>query len=143
MKRKNLNLNVLLKDETDAVKQAAADILNKAGNQLTARVKENMTTVGIHDRTGDLRGSVKFQDATKENLKIVVKSEVFVKKTPKRPGLYNPAMKNRYKYGVPYGRLIEFSPRINKPFFYTAWYSLRNTIRNEVVDEIKKAWAKG
>ena len=139
---KSLSLQTFLKNADERVKEAAANALNSAAETLERDIKGNMSAQGIKERTGALRGSLKSTKATAKNLNVVIKSEVYAKK-PKRPGLYNPRMKNRYKYGVPYGRIIEFSPRINKPFFYKAWYKNKNKIKSEVMEAIGKAWSNG
>lgn len=99
-----------------------------------------MTAQGIQERTGKLVGSVKTTTATAKSPSVEISSEVF-KPAPKRPGSRNPRMKGRYRYGVPYGRIIEFSPRINKPFFYTAWYKKRSRIKQDVIEKISEAWS--
>lgn len=122
------------------VRKAAADALNEAAKEVTQGIRQNMAAQGIKQRTGKLVGSIKTTKATEKRPAVKISSEVFAK-APKRPGLRNPAMKNRYKYGVPYGRIIEFSPRINKPFFYTAWYEKRKRIKDEVIQKISEAWS--
>ena len=133
-------LQKILKDADERVRKAAADAINKAVDELESQVKENMAQQGIKQRTGKLVGSVKSTVASSKKLSAVVSSEVFAK-APKRPGLRNPAMRGRYRYGVPYGRIIEFSPRINKPFFYTAWYKHRKKIKEDVIRAIGDAWS--
>lgn len=137
---KSISLQALLKDADEKVKQAAADALNKAAEELENQIKANMASQGIQERTGALIGSVKYSRATPKKLRVLLKSEVFAKE-PKEPGKRNPAMKGRYKHGVPYGRIIEFSPHINKPFFYTAWYNKRAQIKKQVIEAIGKEWS--
>jgi len=133
------SLNAFLKDADERVRKAAADALNEAAEQVQQQIKSNMDAQGIQNRTGQLQRSIKITKATPKRLSCKIESEVF-KAAPKKPGSRNPAMRGRYKYGVPYGRLIEFSPRINKPFFYNAWYKLRNTVKKEVMEAIGDAW---
>jgi len=137
---KRITLQSLLKDADERVRQAAADAINNASETLQRDIKANMAAQGIRERTGRLRGSLESTKATKSRLNVVIKSEVYAP-TPKRPGSRNPAMKGRYKYGVPYGRILEFSPRINKPFFYTAWYKNKNKIKEIVMKEVSNAWS--
>lgn len=131
----------ILKDADVRVRQAAADALNNAADAVVSQIKDNMSSVGIKERTGSLRGSVRFSKATAKSPRVLIKSEVF-KEAPKRPGWRNPKMKGRYKYGVPYGRIIEFSPRIRKPFFYKAWYEKKRAVTEQVTDAISKAWSE-
>ena len=138
---KNISLQRFLKDAEEDVRKAAAEALNKAAEELKQEIKNNMASQGIQERTGNLVGSVKASQATDNKLIVKITSEVYAK-APKRPGLTNPAMKGRNRYGTPYGRIIEFSPRINKPFFYTAWYAKRKQIKEDIIEAIGKAWNK-
>lgn len=140
MARKYTSLRAFLKDADERVKEAAVQALNESAEQLKQDIKSNMVAVGIKNRTGQLQGSIKFLPATVKRLNVIIKSEVY-KPAPRRPGWRNPRMKGRYKKGVPYGRIIEFSPRINKPFFYKAWYKNRKAIKDKVMETIGNAWS--
>ena len=100
-----------------------------------------MDAKGITNRTGALRGSVTVTKATPKRLSVAVKSEVY-KPVPRRPGARNPRMRGRYKRGVPYGRILEFSPRYKKynGFFYSAWYKDRKRIKENVMEAVGNAW---
>ena len=135
-------LSTFLKQADERVRQAAADALNEASDEVIKQVKANMSAQGIQEKTGKLRGSVKANRATQKSLNVVIKSEVY-KPAPKRPGWRNPKMRGRYKWGVPYGRIIEFSPRIKKPFFYKAWYEKRKQVKEQVMKAIEGAWSNG
>lgn len=143
-----VSLARFLKDADERVREAAANALNETAEGLISKIKDNMNAQGIREKTGNLRGSIKSTKATAKSPTVRIESEVFARnpKTgeiaiPKNPGSRNPAMKGRYKDGVPYGRLIEFSPRINKPFFYTAWYQEKARIREDIINVIGKAWS--
>lgn len=146
-----ISLQRFLKDADVRVREAAAKALNAAANELQNDIKQNMAAVGIKNRTGRLRGSIVVKSpATEKRLNVVLQSEVYAvnPKTgalaiPKRPGSRNPAMRGRYRNGVPYGRILEFSPRLNKPFFYTAWYRKRKQIKDDVINKISGAWSNG
>lgn len=43
------------------------------------------------------------------------------------------------KDGLKYGRLVEFSPRINKPFLYPAMDAKRDAVKEKIVDAVKAA----
>lgn len=47
------------------------------------------------------------------------------------------------KNGVPYARYVEFSPKINKPFFYPALDAHRDEYHEQLVRGLKKALEKG
>ena len=41
--------------------------------------------------------------------------------------------------GLKYGRLVEFSPRINKPFLYPAMDAQRDAVKERIVEAVKAA----
>ena len=41
--------------------------------------------------------------------------------------------------GVPYGRIVEFSPKINEPFLYPALDAMRNTIRENIAKAVQES----
>ena len=43
------------------------------------------------------------------------------------------------KNGVPYGRIVEFSPKIQKPFVYPAMDEHKDEIAGKVADAVKQA----
>lgn len=47
------------------------------------------------------------------------------------------------KNGVPYARYVEFSPKINRPFFYPALDAHRDEYHEQLVRALKKALEKG
>lgn len=135
-------LQRLLRDADERVRKAAADAINKATDELESQVRENMAQRGIKQRSGRLAGSIKSTVANSKRLSAVVSSEVYAR-IPKRPGLLNPAMRGKYKYGAPYGRILEFSPKFSKynGFFYTAWYQHRKKIKDDIIQAIGEAWS--
>ena len=139
-KRKYLTLQDIMRDWTLRMKREAADALNNAAEEVIRQVRTNMNEQGIHEISHNLANSIQYDKATPDRLKVLVKSEA-VTEGPKNPGKINPAMKGRYPEGkAVYGRLIEFSPRIGRPFFYTAWYKKRVKIRGEMVGLIARLW---
>ena len=44
--------------------------------------------------------------------------------------------------GIFYGKLVEFSPTINKPFMYPAMDARRDEVRNRIVDAVREALRK-
>lgn len=40
--------------------------------------------------------------------------------------------------GIPYGKIVEFSPKINKPFLYPALDAARDGIRKNVANAVKE-----
>ena len=41
--------------------------------------------------------------------------------------------------GIFYGKLVEFSPKINKPFMYPAMDARRDEVRNKIIDAVREA----
>lgn len=141
-----MKLSTFLKDADERVKQACADALNQAATELEQQIESNMSAVGIHSKTGKLRGSIKSTVATPDRPRVVVKSEVYAT-APKKPNKNRrlwgkPAIRYPAR-GVPYGRILEFSPRYKKPFFYTAWYQKRRQIKENIIRAIGEAWSNG
>ena len=81
-------LNRILKEKTDSIRQAAADSLNQTSDQLVSEIKTNMAAAGIESRNGRLAGSIKFKRATAKNPRTYIKSEVYAKR-PKNPNKKN------------------------------------------------------
>ena len=44
--------------------------------------------------------------------------------------------------GIFYGKMVEFSPAINKPFMYPAMDARRDEVRNKIVDAVREALRK-
>ena len=139
-----ISLQRILKDADERVRQACAKVLNQSAKELEAQIKSNMSAQGIQSRSGRLRASVTATTATANKPSVVVRSEVYAK-LPKRPGknrrLWGKGSIRYPSKGVAYGRILEFSPRYNKPFFYPAWYKLKNQIKEDIIDEVGKAWS--
>lgn len=135
-------LDYMLKDATDRVRQEAANALNGMAEYMESQIKSSMSKVGIKDDKGALRGSIKFTRAKPDKLNVMIESEVY-KPAPKKPGSRNPDMIGRYKKGVPYGRILEFSTHYKKynGFFYTPWYNNRDAVREYIKLSISKAWS--
>lgn len=156
-----VSLQTFLKDKDEEVRQVAADALNEAASEIKAQIINNLHNQGIRNRTGKLYSSIDFKKATAKRPRILIKSEVYAP-LPKGERSLRALQANytvgywrawrrmhrgvqKFKYpakGVPYGRIIEFSPRINKPFFYVAWYQKRNKVSNDIVNKITRAWSK-
>ena len=41
--------------------------------------------------------------------------------------------------GIFYGKLVEFSPKINKPFMYPAMDARRDEVRNKIINAVREA----
>ena len=74
--------------------------------------------------TGTLRDSIKYKKIGKGQ-KIRIVADAY--------------KKNKDGKKVYYGRLVEFSPKINKPFMYPALDAHRGEIRQNIIDAIREA----
>jgi hypothetical protein len=139
-----MKLSTFLKNADERVKKACADALNEASKELEQQIEANMSAVGITSRSGKLRGSIKSTVATPERPRVVVKSEVYAnlpKRANKNRRLWGKSAIRYAPRGVPYGRILEFSPRYNRPFFYKAWYARRKQIKEDIIQIIGNAWS--
>lgn len=148
-----ITLKEFVKDKADEAIQAGCDVINEEAAKLVGQIQSEMDVVGINERTGNLKGSVKI--TTKASVKkpnVIIKSEVFaLDKDGKKHMVVNPGSRqgagsramtyNDYKDGVPYGRILEFSPRYNRPFFFKVWDREKSRINREVRQKIGVAWS--
>ena len=132
---KRRSLKSVLSEFSEDVQRAVVDTLNASVAELKDDALKNMDKQEIKEDTGNLRESLEIKKATMKTLDATLKSEVYAE-LPKHPGMAYPAE------GVPYGRLIEFSPRIGKPFFYTAFYEKKKKIAEEVFAKMCEAGKK-
>ena len=140
------SLQKFLRDADERVRKACADALNEASQELEKQIKTNMSSKGIQNKTGRLRGSVTANKATEKKPVIVIKSEVYAplpKNQSKNRRLWGKSSLKYPSKGVPYGRILEFSPRYKKynNYFYGVWYKNRNKIREDVIKAIGNAWS--
>lgn len=139
-RRRTKSLKAFLKDADERVKEAAVDALNASAERLQAEIVDSIQRAGITEHTGGLRESIKIKPATVKTFNAYIDSE-YMKEVPKHPGSRNPNMEGRYKNGAPVSRILEFSPRYNKPFFYSTWYTERDGIRQYILAVIGDAWS--
>ena len=130
------SLKKILSEYSKEVQEAAVNELNKEAESLVSDIDGDMDRAGIKSQSGKLKASVKAIAANLKNLQAKVRSEVYAE-MPKNPGKKNKNIRYAGK-GVPYGRIIEFSPRINRPFFYTSFYRKRNRIIDNIFDACKR-----
>lgn len=143
-----------LRNANQQMREALARQLNRASDEVVSQIKSNMARVGINSRTGRLVGSLKIRRATPKSPRCVIYSEVYAVKVAKpnwnrhlwkQKGWYMNGLKLgqdlRYPTdGVPYGRILEFSPRLNKPFFYKAWYDKQKSVKERILWTVRNCW---
>lgn len=130
-------LDELAKVYGDKLVQIVEEEVNKGLDEMAERVRQNYEAQGIRVRSGKLISGTKIRRMRKGSFGRII-NEVYNTKVPKNPGIHTESMRNRYKKGVPYGRLIEFSPRINKPFFYPAVDSVKEDVLKRIKGRMKQ-----
>ena len=140
------SLQKILRDADERVREACAKALNEASKELEQQIKTNMSSKGIQSKTGRLYGSVKANEATLEKPVVVIKSEVYAN-LPKNQGknrrLWGKGSIRYSRRGVPYGRILEYSPRYKRynGFFWSVWYKNRKQVKEDVIKAIGNAWS--
>ena len=108
-----------LREIGEHVVNAAKKALEEGANQVKDTAKQNCPI-----RTGKLRDSIKA--------------------TPQRGGATYKISADAFNdKGVNYGRIVEYSPRINRPFMYPALETNRAQIYNNIKGAIKEAVDRG
>lgn len=108
----------LLKAIGDDVADSALAALEE-GAQLV--VDEAKSRVSV--KSGKLKNSIHYEKKNKgEKIKVVADA--------------------KDEKGFAYGPIVEFSPRIDKPFMYPALDARRAEVRQKIIDAIKEACAK-
>lgn len=118
----------------DAVR-AGAKYINRQGAMLRDEAMKRMAEQGIAVRSGNLRKSLRLIPIVDNKMKdLRVASTVLID---------DAVVTDKNGKEIAYGRIIEFSPKINKPFFYTAYYESRNDIKDGLAQVIREKWQEG
>ena len=108
-----------LREIGEYVVNAAKKALEEGANQVKDTAYQNCPVM-----TGNLRDSIKA--------------------TPQRGGATYKISADAFNdKGVNYGRIVEYSPRINRPFMYPALETNRSQIYNNIKSAIKEAVDRG
>lgn len=115
----------------DTVLAAAKDALRKGAEDVVKNAKSRCPVYEGHKRGG----KVYFAKGVKPGaLRDSIKAE------PNRDATsYQISANAKSEDGFLYGQIIEFSPKINKPFLYPALYANRLKIHNSIKDAIRAA----
>ncbi len=120
MKRKYMNMESIL----ESYGEGAVNAIREEMEVMAEKIVEDMKARVPVD-SGALRDSIHWSwNKKKTAIRIVADA------------------KNK-KNGVPYARYVEFSPKINKPFFYPALDAHRDEYHEQLVRALKKALEKG
>ena len=117
MKKKNNNVSIstILHRYGDNAADAARKALKDNADMIAKLAKEKCPV-----KTGKLRDSIHVEVSNGGN-KVAVVADA------------------KDKNGVPYGRLVEFSPKINEPYIYPSLDETAEERKNHIIAEIKKA----
>ena len=107
-----------LREMGEHVVSAAKAALERGANKVVADAKRNVPV-----KTGKLRDSIKA--------------------VPNRDKSAYKISANAKNNGVAYGQIVEFSPKINKPFLYPALDANRNQIRENIKEAARDAIRRG
>ena len=136
------------------MQKSCVEALNDAADDVVHHMQAVFNSGRIQSHTYRLHDSLsEYQKARvlngrkgngKRLVKAAIKSEVLTEpEIPAKPGARNPAMYGRYP--VSYGRIIEFSKRINpngdRSFFYEPWYRMRNNTEKVISERLFKVWS--
>lgn len=117
-RRNNKEVNEILLHLGEKVEAAAKKALQAGADAVVADAKSRCPVL-----TGALRDSIHKQ-VTSKGLKIKIVADAT---TPD---------------GIAYGKIVEFSPAINKPFLYPALDAARDSIRQNVANAVKEGLKK-
>ena len=133
---KHINLKDVLEQYGEKAMEAAAAVMRESADQLVAGAKARAPA-----ESGKLRDSIrKLEHGSGKRYTVAMVCDAKSTVPVKHPGVRNPNAASRYKNtGVPYGRIIEFSPKYNHPFFFTDYYNQRAATREKVIEAIHKA----
>lgn len=104
------------------LKELGQDVCDAALNELEngAVIIVNDAQSRIHNVSGKLSRSIHFKKLNKgQKIRIIADA--------------------KDEKGFAYGPIVEFSPRINKPFLYPALDTHRAEIRQNIIDKIREA----
>lgn len=143
-------LNNFFDAADERTRQACVDALNEAAEDVVGGMEKVFDAGRIVNRTGTLSGSLRNYDKAriadtksgKRLLHAAIHTDEKTLRTVKNPGARNPKMRGRYP--VSYGRLLEFSKRLNpdgrRDFFYGPWYEMKKDVKAQIEAKIKAAW---
>ena len=118
---------------------SAEKILSKLGAEATAAAKEALAH-GADDVVAEAKNRCPIYAGTDRRVVKGALRDSIHKRPRRRDGsVWRIAVDSESEDGVPYGVLVEFSPRINRPFLYPALDAKKDEIRSAIVDAVRAA----
>lgn len=124
-----------LKELGDHVLEAAKSALARAAEKVVQDAKSRCPVYEGSKKNGRVYMA---KDVTPGALKDSIKAEPNAKGT-----VYQISANAKSKDGFLYGQIIEFSPRINRPFLYPAMEANRDSIKRSIEEAIRNAVRNG
>lgn len=124
-------------------KETTEKILDEKANQITDEVKATASSK-MKVSTGALLAGIKYKmKVTDKGIYAIIRSGAKNKRIPKQPGKRNSNMSpSKYRGGVPYPRILEFSPRFGYKAGsygrYAHLYPVADRVKETVLPEIKR-----
>ena len=121
----------------------------RSGRQSTTQTINRLREIGEYVVTAAKRaleeGANTVKDTAKQNCPVLSgKLRDSIKARPQRDGaVYKVSADAFNDKGVNYGRIIEYSPKINRPFMYPALESNRSQITGNIKTAIRDAINRG
>ena len=120
-----------LKELGNHVLEAAKDALKKGADSVVRDAKSRCPVYEGHKKNGRVYMS---KDVTPGALKDSIKAEPNAKGT-----VYKISANAKSKDGYLYGQILEFSPRVNRPFLYPAMEANRDSVRRSITEAVRNA----
>ena len=118
---------------------SAEKILSELGVEATAAAKEALAH-GADDVVAEAKNRCPVYTGTdKRVVKGALRDSIHKRLRRKDGSVWRIAADAKSQDGVPYGVLVEFSPRINRPFLYPALDAKKDGIRSAIVDAVRSA----
>lgn len=112
-------------------KARLSEILQDFGEEAVTHMKEALAK-GASDIAADAKGRVPVATGT-------LRESIHTKANKNGTRIKIVADARNPKDNVPYGRLLEFSPKLNRPFLYPAYDAHRDEIKKAMIEAIRKA----
>lgn len=142
-KVKKVNLDDIRERFGQMAVDAAVAVIDAEADRI-AMVAKQTAEAKFSNGTGKLVASIhviKPTHSTKYHKDIVVCDAVNV--TPiKNPGARGSNRTKSYPDGYPYPRVLEFSPKYGKPFFFQGCYEAKVALSGKIIEAVRKAVQK-
>lgn len=138
--RDDIDLKTILESYGEAAKQAAIDCVDRKASALDAGAKSRLEAQ-FPGGTGKAAASIRIvrpkRQTNKYKLKVIC--DAVNPRPVKNPGSHGSKRGGSYPNGYPYPRVLEWSPKYGKPFFFQDYYETKAALPDQVSEAIRKA----